>query len=71
MKNIKISCGCALYILIIIAIIFIIIVFYTYNKYNPKIDIILSNNKYVIIIWYYIKDNNGNYIRTYKKLLII
>ena len=56
---------------IIIAIIFIIIVFYTYNKYSPKIDIILSNNKYVIIIWYYIKDNNGNYIRTYKKLLTI
>lgn len=56
---------------IIIAIIFIIIVFYTYNKYSPKIDIILSNNKYVVIIWYYIKDNNGNYIRTYKKLLTI
>ena len=56
---------------IIIAIIFIIIVFYTYNKYSPKIDIILSNNKYVIIIWYYTKDNNGNYIRTYKKLLTL
>ena len=56
---------------IIIAIIFIIIIFYTYNKYSPKIDIILSNNKYVIIIWYYIKDNNGNYVRTYKKLLTI
>lgn len=56
---------------IIIAIIFIIIVFYTYNKYHPQIDIILSNNKYVVIIWYYIKDNNGNYVRTYKKLLTI
>ena len=56
---------------IIIAIIFIIIVFYTYNKYSPKIDIILSNRNYIIIIWYNIKDNNGNYIRTYKKLLII
>ena len=56
---------------IIISIIFIIIVFYTYNKYSPKIDIILSNNKYVVIIWYYIKDNNGNYVRTYKKLLTI
>ena len=56
---------------IIIAIIFIIIVFYTYNKYSPKIDIILSNGNYIIIIWYYIKDNNGNYIRTYKKLLTI
>lgn len=56
---------------IIIAIIFIIIVFYTYDKYRPKIDIILSNGKYIIIIWYYIKDNNGNYVRTYKKLLTI
>ena len=56
---------------IIIAIIFIIIVFYIYNKYSPKIDIILSNRNYIIIIWYNIKDNNGNYIRTYKKLLII
>ena len=56
---------------IIIAIIFIIIVFYTYNKYSPKIDIILSNGNYIIIIWYNIKDNNGNYVRTYKKLLII
>ena len=56
---------------IIIAIIFIIIVFYTYNKYSPKIDIILSNGNYIIIIWYNTKDNKGNYIRTYKKLLII
>lgn len=56
---------------IIIAIIFIIIVFYTYNKYSPKIDIIISNGNYIIIIWYYIKDNNGNYVRTYKKLLTI
>ena len=55
----------------IIAIIFLIILLYLYNKYHPQIDIILSNNKYVIIIWYYIKDNNGNYVRTYKKLLII
>ena len=56
---------------IIIAIIFIIIIFYTYNKYSPKIDIILSNGNYIIIIWYYTKDNNGNYVRTYKKLLTI
>lgn len=56
---------------IIIVVIFIIIVFYTYNKYNPKIDIILSNGNYVIIIWYNTKDNNGNYVRTYKKLLTI
>ena len=56
---------------IIIVVIFIIIVFYTYNKYSPKIDIILSNGNYVIIIWYNTKDNNGNYVRTYRKLLTI
>lgn len=56
---------------IIIVVIFIIIVFYTYNKYSPKIDIILSNGNYVVIMWYNTKDNNGNYVRTYKKLLTI
>ena len=56
---------------IIIAIIFIIVLLYLYNKYHPQIDIILSNNMYVIIIWYYTKDNNGNYVRTYKKLLTL
>ena len=56
---------------IIIAIIFIIVLLYLYNKYHPQIDIILSNNKYVVIIWYYIKDNNGNYVRNYQKLLTI
>lgn len=56
---------------IILGTISIIILLYLYNKYRPQIDIILSNNKYVIIIWYYIKDNNGNYVRTYKKLLTV
>ena len=56
---------------IILCIISFIVLLYLYNKYHPQIDIILSNNKYVVIIWYYIKDNNGNYVRTYKKLLTI
>ena len=56
---------------IILCIISLIVLLYLYNKYHPQIDIILSNNKYVIIIWYYIKDNNGNYVRTYKKLLTL
>ena len=56
---------------IILCIISLIVLLYLYNKYHPQIDIILSNNKYVVIVWYYIKDNNGNYVRTYKKLLTI
>ena len=56
---------------IIIAIIFIIIVFYTYNKYSPKIDIILSNGNYVFIMWYNGRDNDGNYVRTYKVLITL
>ena len=56
---------------IILYIISLIVLLYLYNKYHPQIDIILSNNKYVVIIWYYTKDNNGNYVRTYKKLLTI
>ena len=56
---------------IILCIISFIVLLYLYNKYHPQIDIILSNNMYVVIIWYYIKDNNGNYVRTYKKLLTL
>ena len=56
---------------IILYIISFIVLLYLYNKYHPQIDIILSNNMYVIIIWYYTKDNNGNYVRTYKKLLTL
>ena len=56
---------------IILCIISLIILLYLYNKYHPQIDIILSNNMYVIIIWYYTKDNNGNYVRTYKVLLTL
>ena len=56
---------------ITLCIISFIVLLYLYNKYYPQIDIILSNNKYVVIIWYYTKDNNGNYVRTYKKLLTL
>ena len=44
---------------------------FIYNKYSPKIDIILSNRNYVFVIWYNGRDNNGNYVRTYKVLLTL
>ena len=56
---------------IIIIVRIIILSLFIYNKYSPKIDIILSNGNYVFIIWYNGKDNNGNYIRTYKILLTL
>ena len=56
---------------IIIIVCIIILLLFIYNKYSPKVDIILSNGNYVFIIWYNGKDNNGNYVRTYKKLLTL
>ena len=56
---------------IIIIVCIIILLLFIYNKYSPKVDIILSNGNYVFIIWYNGKDNNGNYVRTYKILLIL
>ena len=56
---------------IIIIVCIIILLLFIYNKYSPKVDIILSNGNYVFIIWYNGKDNNGNYVRTYKVLLIL
>ena len=56
---------------IIIIVCIIILLLFIYNKYSPKVDIILSNRNYVFIIWYNGKDNNGNYVRTYKILLTL
>ena len=56
---------------IIIIVCIIILSLFIYNKYSPKIDIILSNRNYVFIIWYNGRDNNRNYVRTYKVLLTL
>lgn len=56
---------------IIIIVCIIILLLFIYNKYSPKVDIILSNGNYIFIIWYNGKDNNGNYVRTYKVLLTL
>ena len=56
---------------IIIIVCIIILLLFIYNKYSPKVDIILSNGNYVFIMWYNGKDNNGNYVRTYKVLLTL
>lgn len=56
---------------IIIIVCIIVLLLFIYNKYSPKVDIILSNGNYVFIMWYNGKDNNGNYVRTYKVLLTL
>lgn len=56
---------------IIIIVCIIILLLFLYNKYSPKVDIILSNGNYVFIMWYNGRDNNGNYVRTYKILLTL
>lgn len=55
----------------IIIICIIILLLFLYNKYSPKVDVILSNGNYVFIMWYNGRDNNGNYVRTYKRLLTL
>ena len=56
---------------IIIIVCIIILLLFIYNKYSPKVDIILSNGNYVFIIWYNGKDNNGNYEKKNKILLTL
>lgn len=56
---------------IIIIVCIIILLLFLYNKYSPKVDIIVSNGNYVFIMWYNGRDNNGNYVRTYKRLLTL
>lgn len=56
---------------IIIIVCIIILLLLLYNKYSPKVGVILSNGNYVFIMWYNGRDNNGNYVRTYKRLLTL
>lgn len=50
---------------LILLCIFIILMF---NKYNPKIDIVLSRNKRIVLLWYnkWTSLNDGE--RTFKRL---
>ena len=43
---------------IIIIVYIIILLLFLYNKYSPKVDVILSNGNYVFIMWYNGRDNN-------------
>lgn len=36
-----------------------------YNKYSPKIDIVISRNKYIVLLWYNKWYLSGEYERTY------
>lgn len=54
-------------LLIIVSLAFLVAL--VYNKYSPKIDIIKSVNKYIILLWYNKKYYNGEYKRVYVKIL--
>ena len=53
---------------ILLLIILCIWVIVMYNKYFPKIDIVISNNKYIVLLWYNKYYLNGEYKRIYIKL---
>lgn len=52
-------------LLLIVLCIWIIVM---YNKYSPKIDIIISGNKYIMLLWYNKYYWNGEYKRAFVKL---
>lgn len=52
-------------LLLIVLCIWIIVM---YDKYFPKIDIAISGNKYIVLLWYNKWYQNGGCKRTYIKL---
>lgn len=52
-------------LLLIVLCIWIIVM---YNKYFPNIDIVISRNKYIVLLWYNKWYLNGECKRTYIKL---
>lgn len=57
-------------LLLIVICIWIIIM---YNRYLPKIDIVMSRNKYIVLLWYnkWYWNEQYKYKRTYIKLFEI
>lgn len=53
---------------IIIFIVLIIWIAALYDRYLPKIDIVVQGNHYVVLLWYNQQHWNGDYLRTYIKL---
>lgn len=56
---------------IVIVIVSVIWVIALYHRYNPKIDIVVSKNRKVILLWYYKYYYDGDIRRTYIKLFEI
>lgn len=57
-------------IIFFIALICILIIS-LYSRYAPKIDIVLSKNKYIVLLWYNEYCMNEECKRTFKKLFEI
>ena len=52
-------------LLLIVLCIWVIVI---YDKYSPKIDIVTSRNRHIVLLWYNKWYWNGEYRRTYIKL---
>ena len=48
-----------------------ILIISLYSRYVPKIDIVLSKNKYIVLLWYNKYYMDGECKRTFKKLFEI
>jgi hypothetical protein len=56
---------------IFMLIVLCIIVISLYFRYEPAIDIVLSNNKYIVLLWYNSWETLSEGKRTFKKLFEI
>lgn len=56
---------------IIFFILFITPIIWAYKFYEPRLDVVISPNNKVVLLWYNSWDDLYNYKRTYKKLFVI
>lgn len=57
-----------LYFEIMMFTLVLILIIRTFVKYNPKLDLVVSKNTYILLLWYNKYDWVGNLTRTYIKL---
>lgn len=57
-----------LYFEIMMFTLVLILIIRTFVRYSPKLDLVVSKNTYILLLWYNKYDWMGNCTRTYIKL---
>lgn len=57
-----------MYSIIVLGVIILLVIIKILFKYEPKFDLIVSNNRFMLLLWYNKYDSNKEKRRVYRRL---